>query len=108
GGTGLFVMELAGGQPKAISPEGYRSFTRSVSPDGTRIAVVGPDRKDYLYPLAGGEPTAITGLGQDETIGGWTADGKALYVYSRRDIPGRLYRLELANGKRTLAREAMP
>jgi len=107
-GTRLYLIDLAGGQPKAISPEGYRSFSRAVSPDGTRIAVVGPDRKDYLYPLAGGEPTVIAGLEQDETIGGWGSDGKSLFVYRRRDIPGRLYRLDLATGKRALAREVMP
>jgi Tol biopolymer transport system component len=107
-GTRLWVIDVAGGQPRAISPEGYRSFTRSVSPDGTRIAVTGPDRKDYLYPLAGGEPMPVAGLEQDETIGGWTSDGKALYVYRRRDIPGRLQRLDLATGTRSLAREVMP
>jgi Tol biopolymer transport system component len=107
-GTRLYLIDLAGGQPKAISPEGYRSFSRAVSPDGTRIAVTGPDRKDYLYPLSGGEPTAIAGLEQDETIGGWAADGKSLFVYRRRDIPGRLYRLDLATGQRVLAREVMP
>ena len=107
-GTRLWVIDLAGGQPRAISPEGYRSFTRAVSPDDSRIAVTGPDRKVYLYPLAGGEPTPIPGIEQDQTIGGWTGDGKALYVYSRRDIPGRLYRLDLATGQRTLAREVMP
>ena len=107
-GTRLYVIDLAGGQPKAISPEGYRSFSRAVSPDGTRIAVTGPDRKDYLYPLSGGEPTPIPGLEQDESIGGWAADGAALYVYNRRDIPGRLFRLDLATGKRTQAREVMP
>jgi Tol biopolymer transport system component len=107
-GTRLYVIDLSGGQPKAISPEGYRAFGRGVSPDATRIAVTGPDRKDYLYPLAGGEPTPVGGLERDETINGWTADGKALYVYNRRDIPGKLYRLDLATGKRNLAREVMP
>jgi len=107
-GSRLWVIDLAGGQPRAISPEGYRSFTRSVSPDGMRIAVTGPDRREYLYPLSGGEPEVIPGLELDETVGGWTADGKALFVYRRRDVPGKLYRLDLATGRRSLAREAMP
>jgi eukaryotic-like serine/threonine-protein kinase len=107
-GSRIFVMDLAGGKPRPLSPEGYRSYTRGVSPDGTRIAVTGPDRRAYLYPLAGGEPTAIAGIEQDEVVGGWTADGKALFVYRRRDIPGRLSRLDLATGKRTPAREVMP
>ena len=50
----------------------------------------------------------IAGLDQDETIGGWAGDGAALYVYNRRNIPGRLFRLDLATGTRTLAREVMP
>ncbi len=107
-GTRLWVIDVPSGKPRAISPEGYRSFTRSISPDGSRIAVTGPDRKVYLYPLAGGEPTGVAGLDQDETVGGWAADGKSLYVYRRRDVPGRLFRLDLATGKRTLAREVMP
>jgi Tol biopolymer transport system component len=107
-GPRIFFVDLAGGKPHALTPEGYRSFSRGISPDAKSIAVTGPDRRVYLYPLSGGEPAPVTGLEQDETMGGWTADGKALFVYRRRDIPGRLYRLDLATGKRTLAREVMP
>jgi Tol biopolymer transport system component len=107
-GPRVFVIDLAGGKPRALTPEGYRSFSRGISPDAKSLAVTGPDRRVYLYPLSGGEPTPVTGLEQDETMGGWSADGKALFVYRRRDIPGRLYRLDLGTGKRTIAREVMP
>ena len=107
-GPRIFVIDLAGGKPRALTPEGYRSFGRGVSPDAKSVAVTGPDRRVYLYPLSGGEPTPVAGIEQDETVGGWTGDGKALFVYRRRDIPGRLYRLDLATGKKTIAREVMP
>jgi Tol biopolymer transport system component len=107
-GPRIFAIDLAGGKPRALTPEGYRSFSRGVSPDAKSVAVTGPDRRVYLYPLAGGEPTPVTGMERDETVGGWTDDGKALFMYRRRDIPGKLYRLDLATGKKAVAREVMP
>ena len=52
-GSRIFVMDLAGSKPRPLSPEGYRSYTRGVSPDGTRIAVTGPDRKRISTPWRG-------------------------------------------------------
>lgn len=107
-GSRVFVIDLVGGKPRALTPEGYRAFGRGVSPDGTGVLVVGPDRKRYLYPLAGGEPAPIPGLGDEDTVSGWGADAHHLFVYRRRDVPGRLYRLDLSTGKRDLVREVMP
>jgi Tol biopolymer transport system component len=60
-GSRLYVRDFAGGKPRAISPEGY--FQVGISaPDGTWTIAVGPDRRRYLYPIAGGEPTPIPGL----------------------------------------------
>jgi Tol biopolymer transport system component len=107
-GSRVYAMDLTGGAPKAITPEGYRSFARSVSPDGSRLIVVGPDRKRYSYPLAGGEPSAFSGLADDEGPMGWAEDGRSLYVYRRRDVPGRVHRLDVITGKKEFVREVMP
>ncbi|MGH9366973.1 MAG: protein kinase domain-containing protein [Thermoanaerobaculia bacterium] len=107
-GIRLYLIDTAAGAPRAITPEGYRSFSRTVSPDGRFILAVGPDRKRYLYPLEGGEPTPVPGLSSDETPAGWSADGRFLYVYRRRDIPSRVSRLELATGRREFWKELMP
>ena len=61
-GSRLYLRDLSGGKPRAISPEGYRSFPRTVSPDGKFVAARGPDQRLYLYPVAGGEPSPIPGL----------------------------------------------
>ncbi len=79
-----------------------------ISPDGTGVLVIGPDRKRYLYPLAGGEPTAVPGLSAEDTISSWGTDARHLYVYRRRDVPGHLYRLDLSTGKKELVRDLMP
>ena len=107
-GSRIYALEVAGGKPRAVSPEGYRAFSNGVTRDGTRVLAVGPDRRRYIYPLSGGEPAPVPGLSDDESPGGWSADGRSLYVYRRRDIPGRLYRLDLGTGQKELVREVMP
>ena len=107
-GSRIFLIELAGGKPRALTPEGYRGFGRGMSPDGKSVLAVGPDRKRYLYPLSGGEPTEIRGLSEDDTPNGWASDSHHLYVFRRRDIPARLYRFDIETGTRELVRELMP
>jgi serine/threonine protein kinase/Tol biopolymer transport system component len=107
-GSRLFLWELSSGKPHAISPEGYRTFSRTVSPDGKLVAVRGPDQRLYLYPIAGSEPAAIPGLTADDTPTAWSSDGRFLYVYRRRELPARVYRLEVATGRKELWKELMP
>jgi Tol biopolymer transport system component len=107
-GSRVYTIDLPNGTPRPITPEGYRSFTRSISPDGSRLIVAGPDRKRYFYPLAGGEPSPIPGLEDDEAPMNWDQDGRSVYVNRRRDIPGRVQRLDVATGKKEFVREVMP
>jgi Tol biopolymer transport system component len=107
-GSRLFLIDIGGGAPRALTPEGYRSFSRSVSPDGKTILAVGPDRKRYYYPLDGGEPTEVAGLATDETPSAYSQDGRFLYVYRRQDIPSRVWRVELATGRKELWKELAP
>ncbi|MGE5413318.1 MAG: hypothetical protein ACM3NW_04020, partial [Syntrophomonadaceae bacterium] len=107
-GTRLYVLDDLDAKPRAVSPPGYRTLVRSVSPDGKIAAVVGPDRRRYLYPLAGGEPVPIAGIQPDEDLIGWTPDGHSLYVFRRGEYPGKVYRLDAASGKRELWKELTP
>jgi dipeptidyl aminopeptidase/acylaminoacyl peptidase len=109
-GTRLYVRELEGGKPRAISPEGYRSIRpeHPVSPDGRRAAVIGPDKRFYLYPLAGGEPQPIAGVVPGDRIEGWTVDGKSLVVHRRGELPAKVYKLDVTTGKKDLWKELMP
>jgi hypothetical protein len=107
-GPRIFVFDLAAGKPRALTPEGYRNLRKGVSPDGKVIVVRGPDQKVYLYPSAGGEPTAIPGTTPDDTPTGWSADGRSLYVYRRKDLPAKVDLLDVSNGRRQLWKELMP
>jgi hypothetical protein len=53
-----------------------------------------------MYPIAGGEPTAVPGAGAGESYIQWTPDGKFLFVSRVGEIPLDVQRLELATGRR--------
>lgn len=72
------------------------------------MAVIGPDRNGYLYPVQGGEPRAIAGLEPGELPITFSADGHSLYIYQPGELPARVYNLDLQSGKRTLWRQLMP
>jgi WD40 repeat protein len=107
-GARIYIWDLEGGKPRALTPEGYRTYQKPVSPDGKFIAVSGPDQKLYLYPTAGGEPSPIPGATPEDTVSGWSGDGHALYVYRRRELPAKIYLLDIATGRKQLWRELMP
>ncbi|MGH9316893.1 MAG: TolB family protein, partial [Thermoanaerobaculia bacterium] len=107
-GARLYLWDLSGGKPRAFTPEGYRTFARTVSPDGKLVAARGPDQRLYLYPIAGGEPAPLPGLTADDTPVGWFADGRSLYVIRRRELPAKVYRMDVATGLKELWRELMP
>ena len=102
------LQDLAGGKPRAISPEGFRGYAGGVSPDGKFVTVIGPDDGIFLYPIEGGEPRKLATFTEDDAPGGWTADGRYLYVIGPLTRPRRVDRLEVATGKRELWKELMP
>jgi Tol biopolymer transport system component len=107
-GSRLWVQGIDDAKPKAISPEGYRMYSRSVSPDGKYIASIGPDRRYYLYPLDGGEPTPINGLVPGDVPSGFSQDGRSLFVRVRGEVPERFSKLDLASGRKEVWKELMP
>jgi len=105
-GPRLYLREFAGGKPRAVSPEGYLGGL--VSPDGKWVTVRGPDRKRYLYPLAGGEPIPLPALEREDAPLQFSADGRFLYVARTSEAPAQVYRMEIATGKKELWKTLMP
>src|SRR5262249_23006651 len=52
-GTRLYLRPVTGEKSRALTPEGYSMFRGTITPDGKSVVVRGPDRRIYLYPLAG-------------------------------------------------------
>ncbi len=96
-GIRTYLYELGSHKSRALTPEGYRFFPGAVSPDGKLFAVSGPDRRPYLYPLEGGEPTALS-IEKTWLPMGWSADGGSLFLRRRGEVPAPIRRLDLKTG----------
>ena len=104
----LYVQDLLGGKPSAISPEGTYGLAYLISPDGQEVAAVGPDQKGYLYPVAGGDPRPIPNLAAGELPVAWSGDGRSIFVYRPAELPTKVARIELSTGRRTPWKELRP
>ncbi len=108
-GGRLYVQDVAGGQPLPIAPEGVNGTAFAVSPDGQMVAAIGPDLKGYLYPTSGNaEPRLIPGLESGDLPTNWSQDGHGLFVYQTGEVPAKVYRVDLTDGKRTLWKQLVP
>jgi eukaryotic-like serine/threonine-protein kinase len=98
-GLRLWVVSLAGGPPRAISPEGMPHRTVAPTADGREVLAMGPDERFHLYPVDGGEPRDFSGLGADDWPIRWSGDGRSLYLYARGGPPWVVRRLDVATGR---------
>ena len=101
-GSRIYVMNLDGGQPKPITPEGFRlgRSPQSVSPDGKRIMVVS-SAGIALVSIDGGEPQPVQGSQSGDIPMRWDKDGKELVLGSRGETACQVVRLDLQTGART-------
>ena len=98
-----FIQNVDGGPPRPVTPEGV-TFCQ-VSPDGKMLAAGDVDGRDAkIYPMNGGEPRPIPGLLRHEGFE-WTSDPDFLYVFAPKDVPIRIYRLNIQTGQRQLFKE---
>jgi len=99
-GTRAFVCEIPGGALRPITPEGIYARKSNVSPDGKWVVGIIRGGDARVYPVDGGPPREIPGKRPEETVMGWTADGKSIYVSIFGQRPAVVYRLTLATGAR--------
>jgi Tol biopolymer transport system component len=107
-GMRLYVRDINGGKPRAFSPEGYYFYHGTVTPDSKFVVVRGPDRRMYLYPLEGGEPTGLPGLTNEYLPVRFAPDGRALFIMARGEVPAKVYRYDVASGQKELWKELAP
>jgi len=107
-GVRLWLIDAATGKPKPISPEGFRHYSRGIHPDGSKVIVAGSDGKMYLYALAGGAPTPLPGLTNQDQPAGWAADGHSFFVFRRNELPAKISRYDTLTGRKELWKELNP
>jgi eukaryotic-like serine/threonine-protein kinase len=98
-GMRLYTRDLTGGKSRPLTPEGYSLFRGAITPDGKSAAVIGPDQRIYLYPLAGGEPQALPGLTSAHRPTRFTPDGRTLFVQEQGTVPLKVSRYDVATGR---------
>ncbi|HYV40171.1 MAG TPA: protein kinase [Thermoanaerobaculia bacterium] len=106
-GVRWFVQAMDGGTPRAISPEGVEAFEVAISPDGKRISSIGANREPWFYSIEGGQPERVPGTRSGEGPVRWSRDGRFLYVRDR-GTSARIFRVDVATGKRELWKELVP
>jgi hypothetical protein len=104
--TRCYALDLAGGKPKAVTPEG--TVCGPSSPDSRLVVGVGPNSAVAIYPLGYGSPRRIPGLEPGFLPVQWSSDGSVLYGYHTGELPSRIYEVAIDNGKQTLVQELRP
>jgi eukaryotic-like serine/threonine-protein kinase len=108
-GLRLYVMDLTGGRPRPITPEGIRlGYSRPISPDGAWAFANSSDGKLSLYSTETGETKVIPGANAEDRPLQWSSDGRRVYVMARKGLSFSISRLEVATGRRTLWNEIVP
>jgi Tol biopolymer transport system component len=79
-----------------------------LSPDGKLIAAADRYQQYYLYPVSGGEPTALEGYEEGDVLLQWSGDGHAIFLRDPGDAELKIYRLDLRTGTRKLWKELTP
>jgi dipeptidyl aminopeptidase/acylaminoacyl peptidase len=98
----LYLTSVDGGQPRAITGEGFSlgQSSRSISPDGKQVVAVTSDGMD-LVPLDGGTPQPIRGPQPGEAPIRWAKDDSSLFVGRRGETSCPVSKVDIQTGART-------
>jgi eukaryotic-like serine/threonine-protein kinase len=107
-GVRLYVQDIDGNPPRAISPEGVNSSQFTISPDGKQVALIGPDQRPELLNVESGGVHPISGLDVGDAPIGWAADGRSLFVYRLGEVPAQVQKLDLATGHKQPWKQLVP
>ncbi len=101
-----FAVDLAGGEPKPVTPEG--TTDGQVSPEGTRVIAKDGSAKFAVYAMDGSAPSPVPAISAAERILHWSSDGRSVLVADLSGVPARVDRLVLATGARSFFIELAP
>jgi serine/threonine protein kinase/Tol biopolymer transport system component len=117
GGPNLrsYVQDVeSGGAPLPVTPENV--WTTAISPDGRWLATIQDDRDRAeatraaieLWPVLGGDPRPVRSSRPGDRPVAWTADGDALWVFRRGEVPAEVSVLDVDSGDRRLWKTLRP
>jgi eukaryotic-like serine/threonine-protein kinase len=95
-----YEMDREGGKPQTLGPADFRGV--AVAMDGKSIAGWNASNQAVVFDSATQKVAVVPGMDPQERFDKWTEDGQALLVSSVTRWEARMYRVEVATGKRTL------
>jgi hypothetical protein len=105
----VYQLSPDGGNPTALLPEGVTlRGANLISPDGSRIAAMKSGGQLVVCTMAAPACRPVPGAGERDTVAGWTADGKFLFVYRREVVPTQVDRIDVETGARTAWKTVHP
>jgi Tol biopolymer transport system component len=104
----VYLEDLASGATRPIASGLAWLQGLVVAPDGRSLAAVRPDGTLAAYAIDGSGSRPVSGRFEDDVLIGWSSDGRSLYSYRVGDLPGRIYRIDIKTGARTVWKELMP
>jgi eukaryotic-like serine/threonine-protein kinase len=111
----LYVENADGSNLRPIAPEGttLQTGSRAISPDGAFVAALqetdaGRGRRIVLVPVDGGATRPLPGAEPGWVPSGWSGDGRFLYVYRHSELPARVFKVDVATGRKELWKEIGP
>ncbi len=98
-----FVQEVAGGNPRPFTPEGVRAV--DFSPDGKLILAKDEEGRLFLFPAETGPARPVPGPLEPSWNMTFSADGRSLFVVESLASSARVFRRDIATGRRELWKE---
>jgi Tol biopolymer transport system component len=100
-----FRQSMDGGPMTPVTPNEFNDG--SVAPDG-RILAVNASGTGRLFAADGATWVPVKGLDVRDSLVGWGADRRSIFVQAGTDIPARLERIDLMTGTRSFLKEIVP
>jgi dipeptidyl aminopeptidase/acylaminoacyl peptidase len=101
-----YAENLSDGQLLPVTPEG--TSRGLLSPDAKQIIALRGSAEVALYPVEGGVPRPLQFLRAHDEIIRWSADSRSLFVFNSAELPGKVEKVDIATGRRTLVKRLVP
>jgi len=102
-----YQQNVPSGELKPLTPENYT--VGPLSNDDRTIVLLGSrGHAPQLFDLQSAVARPLPGVDATDNIIDWTADDRSLFVQKTSDTAGRLERVDVATGRRSLVRELKP
>jgi hypothetical protein len=101
-----YVLDLSGGPPRALTPEG--TWALSVSLDGRLAAATTHGKPITIHLVDGGPPRVVAGSEPNDRPVAWSDDGRSLWVFKRDQVPTDIFRLDITTGQRSRWKRLAP